>query len=55
MTRGKQPLCQTREVCVEGEEGAISRSGNGRRKSGDGGRKGGRSVEVANATMREGC
>ena len=51
MIRGKRPLCQTRKVCVEGQEGTMFRSGDGGRKDGDGGRKNGRSAEVAGATV----
>jgi len=40
-------------MCVEDEEGAIFRSGNGGRENGDGGRKGKRSIEVTDATMCE--
>jgi len=32
MTRGKRPLCQTREMHVEGTEGAIFGSSDGRRE-----------------------
>jgi len=55
VTGGKQPLCQTREVYEQGTKGAVLGSSNGGRKSRNGGRQGGRSVEVADATMCKGC
>ena len=55
MTRGKRPLCQTREVHVEGMKGTVPGSSDERKKSRNGGEQGGRSVEVANATMCKGC
>jgi len=40
---------------VEGAEGAVLRGSDGGRKSGNRGRQGGGSIEVANATVCERC
>ena len=55
MTRGKQPLHQTGEVCMEGQKGAVLRSGDGRREGRNRKEQDGRSIEVADAIVYEGC
>jgi len=51
MTGGKQPLCKTRKVCMEGQRSGIFGSNNRTRRVLNGEEKGGGSYELANTAV----